>query len=286
IIGYVMCIAFIVFYKLCAFEKFPEFSTSSSVFLIAVDLIGISSLYAIQFLDTERNMRNVYSLFVYIALYFIVITIYLSARSICSEKRRYLRAKQENLLIRATNSQIEMTKTNMASFRKMRHDIRNKIGVLLVLNQEKKYDELTRGLTELAGADIVEAGYIDCGNTEISAILTMEQSKAMANGFKLVHTVVVPSRLPFDIMDICSVLANMIDNAIEANLRYGVSDNICVQISIKGKYLYIGVLNKLPENFYKDEILNLSTSKANPEEHGFGVDIIRNISEKYGGFSS
>ena len=151
------------------------------------------------------------------------------------------------------------------------------------LVRAERYEDLKKTLDAFSPVNFQPECYVSCGNHDVSAILTMESRKAYEKGFCLKTMLVVPPTLPLEGGELCSLLTNLIDNAIEANIRFGLKDDIIVRISLKEQYLYIAVTNSLPPDADSRQLLQFRTSKAEPDEHGLGLQIVKRIAEKYNG---
>lgn len=238
------------------------------------------------YLDTVVGLNSYYSSIIFFADFFFSFFAYDAVYVISVERYESYRQSMENQLIRASNEQIELTEQNMSDLRKIRHDMKNQFAYMNSLYMEKQYDKLGAVLSQFSSSSLKPEFYVDCGNKDVSAILTMESSKAHAKNIKLVCTLVVPPVLPFDGRDLCSILANLIDNAIESDLRYGLTDDIRILINLREEYLHISVSNRLPEDANAGKLMKLESSKEKPEEHGLGTQIVLRLAEKYDGFTA
>jgi sensor histidine kinase regulating citrate/malate metabolism len=73
------------------------------------------------------------------------------------------------------------------------------------------------------------------------------------------------------------MLSNQIDNALNANLNIAKTE---------ARYIQISIIKK--QNFYLFRVENpfnplIAVNRANPERHGFGLEIIESIANKYEG---
>lgn len=129
------------------------------------------------------------------------------------------------------------------------------------------------------------------GNVTLDSVLTQEYSDAALYG--IVMDIVVSDGFDTDLSDkeIVSLFANLLDNAREACERCGRNRGqppLRIAISIKqftegpAPWLLIAVENSKPETEHPDTA-DMKTSKADKENHGYGVTIIRDIVRKYNG---
>lgn len=93
----------------------------------------------------------------------------------------------------------------------------------------------------------------------------------------------IPDRLEIDAVDITALLTNLIDNAIEADVSYGITDDIVVRMRKDGEYLFLQVINALPETVDPQTIDFDTSSKSDKIYHGLGNKIVRQIVRKYNG---
>ena len=85
--------------------------------------------------------------------------------------------------------------------------------------------------------------------------------------------------------DLCTILANAVDNAIEACAKDGSGQpkEISIQSDFQQGYFFMKITNPV---FERVEIHNgnqVRTTKANPSMHGFGVANIVRTAQKYDG---
>lgn len=85
----------------------------------------------------------------------------------------------------------------------------------------------------------------------------------------------------FDEYDIVMLIANLMDNAIEASKDLENS-RLDVMITTKMNYLNIVISNTIKNSVLKGNS-QLDTSKNDKDNHGFGIQSVRQISEKYDG---
>ena len=91
----------------------------------------------------------------------------------------------------------------------------------------------------------------------------------------------ISNHLSVQKLDLCTILSNLCDNAIEASVS--VADPL-IQIQLKEikGYLSLTVKNRTEEDVLKKNP-SFITTKKDQNLHGLGITIIRNIVKKYGG---
>jgi len=179
----------------------------------------------------------------------------------------------------------EMLQFSRESFEEMhqiRHEVKNHLAYIRVLSESGEYDKLREYLNVVSGETEELFRFVECGNDVINAVMNHAIKQARANGAEIDFQIVVPPELPYRETDLCSLLSNLMDNAIEASVRSGVERPvISVNIRPQQDYLFLRVSNPVGED--ATGRLSLQTTKADKRLHGYGTKIIRRVAEQYEG---
>ena len=162
-----------------------------------------------------------------------------------------------------------------------RHDYRNHINNMKIQLSQENYDGLSDYLNELADdLDTVDT-VIKTGNVMADAILNSKLNVAEKMNVQLNVKANVPETLPMSNVEFCSVLGNMLDNAVEACGTLPEEERFMrVYIGkLKGQ-LYLSVQNSAGK-VRKEKGTYLSTKEG---EHGYGLFRIDRVAKKYGGY--
>lgn len=166
-----------------------------------------------------------------------------------------------------------------------RHDYRNHIQVLKAyassgnLEAIKAYlDELD---TDLATVDTV----IKTGNAMADAILNSKISLAKSKGIEVHADASIPLALTTPDIDLCVIIGNLFDNAIEASMKLPEDKRkIRIYMNMKNTQLYISFTNFTATG--KMEKIGKVFKTTKGEGHGLGLVRIDNIIERLGGYLS
>jgi len=84
-------------------------------------------------------------------------------------------------------------------------------------------------------------------------------------------------------LDLCVILGNGLDNAIEAcaKLPAGKERYVRLTVNIQSKYISIGIENPTDHLKLSEEMLK--TTKQDNFYHGLGLESIRTLTDKYDG---
>ncbi len=168
------------------------------------------------------------------------------------------------------------------TMRGWKHDYHNHIQTLLALcdDKERTKEYLWKLNDDLTSVDTV----IKTGNVMVDAILNSKISLMKSKGILVNAKAIVPAELAVSEIDLCTVIGNLLDNAMEAVMRQAEDDDkfIRVFIGILKDQLYISVYNSTCGELQKRKSTYVSTKGS--ENHGFGLASVDRIVKKYKGF--
>ena len=163
-----------------------------------------------------------------------------------------------------------------------RHDMNGKLDVILRLQKKGHYEEAENNIEKLCQGlkqypDLPQ----ETGNEGLNAALMKAIPRCLDEGIKFSYVVIgKPERI--DIMDMGSLMGNLFDNAIEACLRLKDGRILDVVIREEKEKTEIRIENSVAESILQHNS-ELMSSKANAELHGFGMETIDMIVQRYHG---
>lgn len=123
--------------------------------------------------------------------------------------------------------------------------------------------------------------YSNTNNIYIDNIINYKLRKACEMGIHIECDIIVPYDIELPMVDMTSLLGNLLDNAITGTLK---TNNKLIKIHIQyNKHTLLGIIeNTYDGNLnYKNGIL--TTIKQDTKHHSFGLKNIKKIVEKYNG---
>lgn len=166
-----------------------------------------------------------------------------------------------------------------------RHDYRNHIQTMKAFaangDLQAICDYLDELDTDLNTVDTV----VKTGNAMADAILNSKISLARSKDITVSVDAHIPVKLTMSELDLCVILGNLFDNAIEASLALPEENRLIrVYMDMKNTQLYISFTN-FTASQKKKKVVNLfQTTKG--EGHGFGLIRIDSIIERLDGYLS
>lgn len=164
------------------------------------------------------------------------------------------------------------------------HDFKNHLNCMYNLYKYNKKAELGKYIENLINVSDTEK-VIDTGNPVIDALLHDKSNAAEKEGIGFKHMLNLPSDINIAYNDICAVLGNSLDNAIEACRRIedqSLNREIELSMNYRNSYLVIVVTNTIDKPPQKEGKF-FRSSKDTPGLHGLGMQSIERTVRKYNG---
>lgn len=180
--------------------------------------------------------------------------------------------------------QIAVQQQNNEKVRKLRHDMKNHLANIRSLIDNGEIADAVTLLDKTAeNVNNAKAEMIDTGNSFVDAILLSKTAVCREKNIDFTYSVQPLAEINIDIVDLSSLLSNLLDNALESSaqtsspfvkltiMKYNAYYTICVENSYKGK------------EFLKENSGTLISTKSYKALHGYGMQIISDIAQKYDG---
>lgn len=191
---------------------------------------------------------------------------------------------------RIANYQRELLNTHYAEVENMykqargwRHDYRNHIQTLKAHAASGNMDALRAYLDELDTDLRTVDTVIKTGNAMADAILNSKISLARSRKINVVADAHIPYALKISDIDLCVIIGNLFDNAIDASMPLPEEQRmIRVYMDMKNTQLYISVTNLTAQK--KQQKISGRFLSTKGDGRGFGLIRIDNIIERLDGY--
>lgn len=260
------------------FNRFETFIVSA---LFLITLIISISLVKLQLNHQNEEQLIFLSIF---CVFLADIFIFCIMKKINKESQNQLRISMLELQLSEQKTMIEETGNISREIKKAEHDLRHHLLSILGNIENGNTEAAETYLKQLLHdyeTSIFKYIYID--NSAVNSILNMKMSRCHANKIDI-KTEIESDFSDFSDIDICVLLANLLDNAIEASLNVD-SPQITVSIRNEKNYLCILIRNRI-ESSVLEENGQLHTTKKDKSKHGLGVYSISQIVDKYDGMKT
>lgn len=282
IIIYLLSPAFIVFLKFIAGNKEREQLSKWNMLLLTGSVAGIVLLVENKFMFSENasDVNPVAVIPVSVNFLFIASAVLLAVRSSQAQYYRKINHLNEEYLAIQANH-FEKVRDSDMEMRRLRHDMQNHIVCMNELCRTEKYDELKEYLSHLSDR-ITEISYVvRTGNEIADAIINEKTINVQEYNIRInvdgnFRAINIPA------IDLCTILSNLLDNAIEAVKKLDESErDISISTGITGNFIFLSIKNNLSD--YIEIQDTTETTKSDRMNHGFGIENVKRAVSKCGG---
>ena len=216
-----------------------------------------------------------------LVLLFVFNTIFLL---MATSLNRNARLRQENQLLSLQQQRYENLKTAIEEARQARHDMRHHLNHISMLAEENDMETLKAYLAQTVSR-IPDLDMHFCENRAADSVLGYYCALAKREGIPFSAQIDLPQTLPVDEIDMCLVLSNLLENALEASLRTVPARRwMKVNAYVHAERLLLMQVENACDGEIKETngVFRSSKRKGN----GIGIQSVRHIAEKNGGAST
>ena len=216
-------------------------------------------------------------------LLLLIVTPVLIIRSRISASYAERNAYQESFLEAELNASRQY-KAAQEDTRAFRHDVQNNLTVLAMLMQEGKNDEAAQYLNDMRTEVSALSQKVVTGDDMVDSLISAKLARMEELGITFKTDGVIDGGLNWKPMDICTVFANLLDNAIEAAAQ---TENgfITLEFRKSEHHRLIRASNSCAADIDCRVLMSDGhyTEKPDKSRHGYGISNIRRTVDKYSG---
>lgn len=166
-----------------------------------------------------------------------------------------------------------------AKMRGWRHDYRHHIQAMKIHAANGEYEEIRQYL-DMLDVDLTNVEtVVKTGNRTADAILNSKLSLAAEKEITVKAEAKIPVSLTVSELDLCIIIGNLLDNAIDACMELPASERLIrIYMEMKGNYLYLSLLNTAGGRKKR------SFQSHKGKGHGLGLGRIDATVKKNGGY--
>ena len=194
------------------------------------------------------------------------------------------RLQQENQFLSMQQQRYESLKTAIDEARQARHDMRHQLNQISALAETGDLDGLKAYLAKTA-ARIPDLDMNFCENRAADSVAGYYCALAKRENIPYSVQIDLPECLPVDEINLCLVLSNLLENALEASLRTAPARRrIELTAYLHGNSLALIQVENTYDGVIREKDGVFQSSKRKGE--GVGIQSVRHIAEKTGGAST
>lgn len=269
-------------------EMIHELSWKTNLKMMLLPIGSIFLAHRIFYAQYEMGIKGFYpntilSILILLGLNIIVFNIYIQlSENLELQRKNAIYEKEFQLLERNMHEKESM----MQEIRVKRHDLKHQMLNLLTLLQKGEYEKLESDMKQMAELDSLNGLFVvNTQNSIIDSFVNNQYAVAKEKGIDFRVKTDVPAELPFAGEDLCVILGNALDNAIEACERGQVSKPwISIKLIYDGANLLMTLENSFDGTIRKNKKGIQISRKANSQQHGIGTYSIQRVVQKYHGY--
>ena len=272
-------------------KHFYRLSTLKNRWLVSL-LIGSAFVYGVtQYIMNAILSHDVYTMrqasivsFLVLLLFFLVFSLLLLTISSRDQERAQRLVLQQTDRLMEKNYQ--MIHQDLQENAKRLHDFHHHLQAILGLAEQagdQKTEEYVQSLLDVSYRDV---RMCSCGNDIIDAVINCSAAEAARSHINFQYNVELSSSLSqISPIDLCAVLGNQVENALDACRKIPDSQRRFIQVSIRQNksFVVIQVINSAYRNPFTADG-RLVTNKEDSEFHGLGLKSIQDTVDKYNGY--
>mgnify|MGYP004461771983 CR=1 FL=1 len=265
-------------FKSNAIEAIPSY-----IFVLAlINFIISSGLVRVTGFDTENfQLKNFLIKILAFAntLCLIVVLVSLLTNVLFRQYQKDINKILENQ-VQIQLKHYEKSEKINTEIRRFRHDYNNHMNCMKSLVQSGRYDELMDYINNISDA-FPQSGFLyNTGNYIADAILTDKLENARKNGTNISFKGIISPSI--NNTDLCIILGNILDNAVEACEKIDGEKEISVFGGYQHGYFILIAKNPISCHVQTENGIP-ATTKPDTAYHGFGLQNVESVVKKYDG---
>lgn len=217
-----------------------------------------------------------------LALLLMLLLFYTMFYLMATSLNRNNRLQQENQFLSMQQAQYDNLCTAIAETREARHDMRHHFDVLLSLAARNEWESLEKYLSDVRGS-IPNSELNLCENAAVDGIISHYGLLYRKHNIPFSFEFDLPVELPIPEIDLCVVLSNLLENALEASLNTDTEKrHIKAQAYLHSVNMVLLTVENAFNGTVKEKNGVFQSSKRKGE--GIGIQSICRIAEKNGGY--
>lgn len=290
-ISFIVQMIMLIFLSFCErkdyhrrFRKNLSLLSNSILTLILIMLIFLSGLATSLSVSTEHlNIKMLYiQVFTVVLVVLSLITIIVLLINSISKKHFEQNAELLEEKMRSQLKYYIMLDEKDTEMRKFRHDFRKHMMCVISMLEEGSFSDAENYIRKLTNKFNETVPSYKTGNYIADSILSDKAQECKDKGIIFKFTGVIPEK-NLNPLELCTILSNSLDNAIEACTKIsGMPTKIRMASDFKNNYWYVKIANTSSSDI-KIRNNNVLTTKSDPLNHGFGLQNIKDVVNKHKG---
>lgn len=241
----------------------------------------ISMLMTFQYTENEAQAYALYSItfgmvVMNVFVYYLINDIVIQEAKLHEKEILELQVRNQIEIYRSVSENYEIQKRKS-------HEFKNQILCIESLLKDYEYEEASKYLNNISKTFMGERNVINTNHVIINAILNTKYQESINKHVVFVFKVNDLSKIQIEDEDLVVILANLLNNAIEACEKCEEKRVIKFKFMIEDELVILSVRNTYNQPLVYDNNEIKTSKTVMPDEHGVGIKNVIRIVEKYRG---
>ena len=239
--------------------------------------LGFVFLTEVTFQGFGKTITGIWFIFVVLLAFFLSVLYFVTESK---EQKMNLKITQtRNQLLEENYQALNDIYTSNA---KLYHDLNNHLNVLYQFLEEGEMDEAKKYIRQISQPIQKLTKTVWTGVDVVDVIISSKVEKMRNKGISWDINAEFPKNTNIQPYDLCTILSNLLDNAVEAVERTGEPGKISLTIRKINYFLMIQITNSCAGKNGSFDVLP-KTTKKDKAMHGWGLQNVQETVQKYGG---
>lgn len=261
--------------------KWNEWFVLLIIPVISIFTMSFVSLIIINIEDQLSPMQHIFSILSILGILMTNSLVYVLYVNMQKDHAKQLEYSILQQAFKSQEKSVEETKILYQSIRSIRHDLKQHFQVALTMLHSGKINEAVDYMEKYN--DTVLDGIsnkVFCDNDVVNYIIN-SKSKICSDRHIKIYIYIANEIPEFSDLDLCVLLGNALDNAIEGVSGEG-NNEIYLELRNVDNFFMISVKNTIINSVLEDNP-NLISKKNEKEVHGLGILSMKEVVQKYNG---
>lgn len=176
------------------------------------------------------------------------------------------------------------TEISTLQLRDVSHNMKNNLISILAYAESGEYEKIIGFVNEvMEEGGMTVSTIINSGNIVIDSLIGYWYMTAKKKKIDFTVKISIPMKIAFKGADICLILGNLLENAVEAAQKVDGKKYIKIQMKYDKNNLLIFVVNNYKGKLIKTKDNRLKSTKSDAGNHGVGLSSVYRVAAKYHG---
>ena len=263
-----------------------NFAQTWYIFWIVPSIFIVLNIFMVPTYRSTLYTGRILAGYVVISLVLLAILVlfYAMFLAMANGLNRNARLQQENHFLSLQKERYANLQTAIEETRQARHDMRHHFLRLSSMAERGDLDEIKKYLSNVM-EKMSGMSLHFCENQAVDSVISHYAALAAKEEISFKAAIELPAEIPTDEIDLCLILSNLLENAVEASIRTEKSRR---KINLEVRLHHTHLILIQVENAFSGQIQekNEVFQSSKRDGNGIGIESVRRISEKNGGSSS